>query len=98
MVVIEPHLGTCFLHWFPRFLNHYYAARYCALWGWLHKPNRQQARDAVAFTRLLTKAELRRLFPGAEIRTERFLFFFAKSYIAMRLPNERPTRSLHSAA
>jgi len=81
---IEPHLGALFLHWVPIILNNYYVVRYCTLWGLLNRPTRQQAREAVSDIRLLTKSELRRLFPDAEIRAERFLFVFAKSYVAIR--------------
>ena len=83
---IEPHLGTLFLHWFPPLLNRYFVLRYFTLWGLMHKPNREIASIAAKDARLLTKHELRKLFPGAEILTERFLLVFPKSYVAIRRP------------
>jgi len=81
---VEPHLGTVFLHWFPALLRNYYVVRFCTMWGLMNKPNRREASDVVSEIRLLTKSELRSLFPQAEIRTERFLFVFPKSYIALQ--------------
>ena len=82
---VEPHVGTLFLHWIPDLLNCYAVLRYCTLWGLIHKPNRTQARLVVDDIRLLGKKELQQLFPGAEIETERFLFW-PKSYVALRRP------------
>jgi hypothetical protein len=80
---VEPHLGTLFLHWVPKLLNNYPIIRYCTLWGLMHKPTPEQARDVLRDIRLLTKSELRHLFPKAEICVERCLFVFPKSYIAI---------------
>jgi hypothetical protein len=82
---IEPHLGTLFLHWFPRLLERYFVLRYLTLWGLMHKPDRATAKLAARDARLLTKRELKRLFPEAEIVTERFLLL-PKSFIAMQRP------------
>jgi Methyltransferase domain len=84
---IEPHLGTLLLHWLPSLLENYFVLRYLTLWGLMHKPDRATARLAARDARLLTKRELRRLFPDAEIVTER-LAFLPKSYAAMRRPQE----------
>lgn len=81
---VEPHLGALFLHWFPQLLKNYFVVRFFTMWGLMNKPTRQEAYDAVTEIRLLTKSELRRLFPDAEIRTERFLLLFPKSFIAIR--------------
>jgi hypothetical protein len=82
---IEPHLGTLFLHWVPSCLEKYFVLRYLTLWGLMHKPDRATAKLAARDARLLTKRELRRLFPDAEIVTERFALL-PKSYAAMRRP------------
>ena len=82
---IEPHLGTLFLHWFPSLLERYFVFRYLTLWGLMHKPDRTTAKLAAKDARLLTKREMKKLFPGAEIVTERLLLL-PKSYIAMRRP------------
>ncbi|MBS1850162.1 MAG: methyltransferase domain-containing protein [Acidobacteria bacterium] len=81
---VEPHLGTLFLHWVPGLLNRYWVIRYCTLWGLMNKPSPQDAADCLAHIRLLTKKELRKLFPDAEIHTERFLFVLPKSFIVIR--------------
>jgi ubiquinone/menaquinone biosynthesis C-methylase UbiE len=83
---IEPHVGTVFLHWFPWLLEQYIVFRYFTLWGLMHKPDRKSARLAAKDARLLTKRELKALFPGAEIITERVMLL-PKSFIAMRRPD-----------
>jgi Methyltransferase domain len=82
---IEPHLGTLFLHWKPALLENYFVLRYLTLWGLMHKPDRATAKLAARDARLLTRKELAKLFPGAEIVTER-IAFLPKSYAAMRRP------------
>lgn len=83
---IEPHYGTVLLHWFPGLLENYYVFRYFTLWGLMHKPDRETAQKAVKDARLLTKREMESLFPDAEITTERFMWMFAKSFIALKRP------------
>jgi SAM-dependent methyltransferase len=78
---LEPHFlfpGFQFLpfSWRVWIASHYKAGWYC------HPGNPAAARREVASIRLLTKTDCRRLFPGAEVRTER-LFGFAKSYIIL---------------
>jgi len=82
---IEPHFGTLFLHWFPSLLSRYFVFRYCTMYGLIHKPDRAATAGLLNDVRLLTKGELRHLFPAAEIHCERLLFW-PKSYIAMRRP------------
>jgi methyltransferase family protein len=82
---VEPHLGTLFLHWFPRLLQKYFVVRYCTLWGLLNKPTRSTAAKSIANIRLLARRDLKRLFPNAEILPEKFLFL-TKSYVAIRRP------------
>jgi hypothetical protein len=89
---IEPHLGTLFLHWYPSLLENYFVFRYLTLWGLMHKPDRTTAKLAAQDARLLTNREMRKLFPDAEIVTER-LAFLPKSYAAVRrlqAPQEAP--------
>jgi SAM-dependent methyltransferase len=77
---VEPHLGTLFLHWWPRLLNFFFVARYLTLWGWMNKPGRLEVKKSLENIRLLTRRDLERLFPGATIISERFLLL-TKSYI-----------------
>jgi hypothetical protein len=79
---IEPHLGALFVHWWPRLLDFYFVTRYLTLWGLLDRPGRSQVKRSLANIRLLSRRDLNRLFPGATIVTERFLFL-SKSYVVM---------------
>lgn len=81
---VEPHLGTFFLHWCPRLLSFFVVARYCTVWGLVNKPRPEQVEKSIAGIRLLTKRDLRRLFPESSIVAERF-FFLSKSYIVTDL-------------
>jgi hypothetical protein len=80
---VEPHLGTMFIHWWPRLLNSYFVVRYLTLWGLMNKPSRTQAATSIANIRLLTRKEFKQLFPDASIFVERFLLL-PKSFIAVR--------------
>jgi hypothetical protein len=80
--LVEPHLGTLFLHWWPRLLNFYFVTRYFTLWGLLNRPSRVQVKRTLASIRLLTRRDLEHLFPGATIVPERFLLL-SKSYVIM---------------
>jgi Methyltransferase domain len=90
---VEPHLGTVFLHWFPRLLNHYFFMRYLTLWGLMNKPDRAQVQRSLAEIRLLTRREVYALFPEGSFSVERFLGL-AKSFIvfhrAAESPNSKP--------
>lgn len=80
---IEPHYLTPFMHWLPKWFRRR-IARYFTVWGLLEKPTKADIDDMVDHTRLLTKGEMRTLFPDCEIRTERLLGFIPKSYVAIR--------------
>ncbi len=81
---LEPHYLTPFVHWLPKGLRRK-IARYFTLWGILEKPNKAAIDEMVDYTRLLTKREMKELFPDCEIRVERLLGIIPKSYIAIRL-------------
>lgn len=80
---IEPHYLTPFVHWFPPEFRRK-IARYFTLWGLLEKPDKAAIDEMVDYTRLLTKREMKELFPDCEIRTERLLWVIPKSYVALR--------------
>ena len=74
---IDPHLTTPFLHWLPvRWLKPR-LLRYFTLNGWLWK--KPYHYDVV----WITKAKLRRMFPGCSIKTERFLLL-PKSFVVTK--------------
>ena len=58
--------------------------RWLTPWGLLQKPSQEEIDEAVRTTRLLSKREMRLLFPDCEILTEHFLGVLPKSYIAVR--------------
>jgi Methyltransferase domain len=80
---IEPHYMAPFIHYLPPSFQKK-IVRWCTPWGWLERPNSRQVGDMVDTTRLLTKSEMRQLFPDCEIITERLLWLIPKSYIAFR--------------
>lgn len=82
---IEPHYLTAFVHWLPRSWFGHIAHRWLTLQGLTGRPSRRESlrireREAV---RLLSKRELQALFPGCQIKIERFLGW-PKSYAAWR--------------
>jgi Methyltransferase domain len=79
---IEPHQISLFLHWLPRRLERR-LVRYFSLWGWITREPQEEIDRWLSGTILLTKRDMRRLFPDAEIMTERFLCL-PKSIIAVR--------------
>lgn len=80
---IEPHYLTPFVHWLPKGLRRR-TARWFTVWGLLEKPTKADIDEMVDYTRLLTKREMKRLFPDCRIITERLLWVLPKSYIAVR--------------
>jgi SAM-dependent methyltransferase len=73
---VEPHLLTPFLHYLPRNLQAGVARRF-TVWNWMTRPSAAR-RDwyiehYLDSIRLLSAAEMRRLFPDAEIIRERLL-------------------------
>jgi hypothetical protein len=78
---IEPHYLGLFVHWVPLSWRPWFA-RWFTLRGWLSKP--EEIRAMVKEIRLLNRRETSQLFPDCEILTERFLWVFPKSYIAVR--------------
>lgn len=79
---VDPHLLTPFVHWLPRDLQRA-VVRNGTVVGWLTRPSPEAVRHIVDATRMLTVAEMRRLFPDARIVVERF-GGLVKSIIAIR--------------
>ena len=71
---IDPHLGAFLWHWFPRRWLTPRVLRYFTLNGWLLR--RPYDYDVT----WLSKVQLRQIFPGCTIKTERF-FGLPKSFI-----------------
>jgi len=79
---VEPHLVTPFFHFLPRGWQSPLVRNF-SLWGLVNRPDRS-ARAWYEDVRLMTKREVRALFPDARIIAER-VFGLAKSYTAVRV-------------
>ncbi len=78
---VEPHYIAPFIHWFPVAWRRYLAR--LTPWAILTHPSPEQIEDFINSIRLLSIVEMRRLFPDAQLRCERFCGL-AKSIIAER--------------
>jgi len=83
---IEPHFIAPFIHLLPRRLFRCLIP-YFSVWYWTHKPSREEVDSVFEEIRLLTRDEVRALFPDAKIREEKFLGM-TKSFIATHVPDE----------
>lgn len=81
---IEPHYLALFVHWLPKELQRK-IIKNGTLWGWITRPSKKEIDESVDGIRLISKEEMRQLFPDCEIHTEKLLGIFPKSYVAYRL-------------
>ncbi len=83
---IETHLLTPFVHWLPKSWSNWIVERF-TVWQLVVRPTEDRKRWYIdqfrEQIRLLSAGDMRRLFPDAQIRKERFLLF-TKSLIAVR--------------
>jgi SAM-dependent methyltransferase len=79
---IEPHYLTPFVHWLPASVRRRILRNF-SVWGWITRPSREEVDAIVDEIRLLSAGELRAMFPGCQIRRERF-FGLTKSLIVTR--------------
>jgi len=82
---VEPHYLGIFLHWLPPSFFSHFLHRWCTLQGLAGRPSRSEShairqRESI---RWLSKRELLEMFPGCNLRTERFLGW-PKSFIVWR--------------
>lgn len=80
---IEAHVLLPVVHWLPRPLRRSLAMAFSPR-RWLFREGKDGVGRMVDETRLLGRAEMKRLFPDCEIITERMAGVFPKSYIAWR--------------
>jgi hypothetical protein len=79
---VEPHFLTPAWHWLP--VSTRVALLKRRRWGWRGPcPHEEDARAAVREIRLMRRGELRRLFPGAELRPEK-IGPLVKSFVAVQ--------------
>ena len=81
---VEPHLMTPFIHYLPKRLQRPFLRNF-TVWGILQRPTPEGCDDLLRDITLLTTAELRSLFPDAQVWKERALGML-KSITAVRLP------------
>ena len=79
---LEPHYMTPFIHWFPLSAQRK-LLRNATVWGLTNRPNKETVEKALKELRLISKREMKELFPDCEILVERFLGL-PKSYLAVR--------------
>lgn len=84
---VEPHQMGLFLHWLPRRIERR-LVRYFSVWGWVTRETQENIDKWLSQNNLLTKRDMVRLFPDAEIMVERLLLL-PKSFIAVKRPTPR---------
>lgn len=87
---VETHQVSLFLHWLPRRIERR-LVRYLSVWGWATRQTQENIDKWLAYNNLLTKRDMVRLFPDAEILVERFLLL-PKSLIAAKRPAQRSSQ------
>lgn len=79
---IEPHYMALFIHWLPKKVQRRLLRHFTPM-GLISRLTSEKADAWIADTRLLSKREMRKLFPGCIIRTEFLIpWIIPKSYIA----------------
>src|SRR6185437_10609540 len=88
---VEMHLLTPFVHLLPRSWRAFIVRRF-TVWQWIHRPSPDRKQfyieHFISDIRLLSAADMQRLFPDAVILRERFLLF-TKSLVAYRQSSGR---------
>lgn len=80
---VEPHFLGLFIHWLP---NRWHApfARWFSFRGLTGASDAADLKAIAQTTRLLSKREMKLLFPDCEIWTERMFLLLPKSHVAIR--------------
>jgi|GEM_PF-270001 len=86
---IEPHFLTVGLHWLPKSWQ-FHLLPWLSGWGWSRRPSPAMTKAWLEEIRLLTEKEMRYLFPTCDVRKEKFLGLWTKSYVALRTPVPPP--------
>ena len=79
---IEPHFMTPFFHWLPKTARKW-LVRHFQLGNWPKATSKDEATRTVKSSSLLSKRQLRKLFPDATIIKER-VFGLSKSFISIK--------------
>lgn len=78
----EPHFLTPFIHFLPKNIQKKLLRNF-TIWGLITRPDSETITKMLDEIRLLSYDEMKSLFPGCEIRKEKFLLF-TKAYIAVK--------------
>lgn len=79
---VEPHLITLFVHWLPFDIQRH-LVRWCSIWGWVTRPDQETIDRCIRDIKLLTRTEIKSLFPECKIESERVLGL-TKSFIVTK--------------
>jgi len=79
---IEPHYVAPIIHWLPLGVRQH-MTRWFTPWGWIERPNPERCAEFARQIRIMRRSEMRRLFPGSQLLTERLLGL-PKSIIAIQ--------------
>ena len=79
---VEPHYVAPIIHWLPLGVRRY-MTRWCTPWGWIERPTPKRCAEFAREIRIMRRSEMRRLFPGSQLLTERLLGL-PKSIIAIQ--------------
>jgi len=80
---VEPHFLGLGVHWLPKKWFGHFVDRYLTLHGWRYRPSAEVSAELINSIRLLSRSELREVFPGCNIRPERFMGM-TKSFVVWR--------------
>jgi methyltransferase family protein len=89
---VEPHFVTPFIHWLPRDVQRRLIRNF-TFWGLRARPSQSYCDHLSEEIALLSKREMRRLFPDATVLSERFAVV-PKSLIAVKAGTSVPPLSL----
>ncbi len=79
---VEPHMITVFIHWLP-FRVQRRLVRWLSVWGLVKRPSQAEVDAFLGDIRLLGRSEVISMFPGCELKEERFLGL-TKSFMVIR--------------
>jgi hypothetical protein len=79
---VEPHYVAPIIHWLPLGVRRH-LTRWCTPWGWIERPTPERCAEFAREIRIMRRSEMRRLFPGSQLLTERLLGL-PKSIIAIQ--------------
>jgi|SRR5581483_4663778 SAM-dependent methyltransferase len=80
---VEPHFLGLGVHWLPKKWFGHFVDRYLTVHGWRYRPSAEASAELINSIRLLNRSEVRELFPGCNIKAERFMGM-TKSFVVWK--------------